>query len=100
MDLEIALQGGWVRYWYQGDLLPLPADLQRDLERTKVQLESANRRADEATRRADNSALRMAELERLLAAEKEARQSAEAESAKSRAALERHGNRPNGSKPK
>src|SRR5262249_5099891 len=29
LDLELALLDGWVRFWYKGDLLPLPADLQR-----------------------------------------------------------------------
>ena len=35
LDLEVALLDGWVRYWYQGRLLPLPGELQRqrDVER-------------------------------------------------------------------
>jgi Uma2 family endonuclease len=65
LELEVGLLGGWVRYWHRGELLPLPADLQRDLE-------EARRQADEATRRADAEARRAEELQRRLdAAERE-----------------------------
>jgi len=30
LQLELTLLNGWVRYWYQGELLPLPAELQRE----------------------------------------------------------------------
>ncbi len=53
IDLEVALLDGWVRYWYQGELLPLPAELQRDLDEARRQLKEAQRRADEEQRRAD-----------------------------------------------
>jgi Uma2 family endonuclease len=43
LDLEVGLVDGWVRYWYEGVLLPLPADLQRDLD-------AANRRTAEVER--------------------------------------------------
>ncbi len=68
LEMEVALLDGWVRYWYQGELLPLPADLQRDL--------------DEALRRAD--------------AERQARLAAEQEVARLRAELERLRSRRNG----
>jgi len=68
LDMEVGLLNGWVRYWYQGNLLPLPADLQRDL--------------DEALRRAD--------------AERQARLAAEQEVARLRAKLERLRSRRNG----
>jgi Uma2 family endonuclease len=68
LDMEVALLDGWVRYWYQGKLLPLPADLQRDL--------------DEAMRRAD--------------AERQGRLAAEQEVARLRAELERLRSRRNG----
>src|SRR5581483_1084336 len=38
LDLEVGLLDGWVRFWYQGELLPLPADLQRQLNETQRQL--------------------------------------------------------------
>jgi hypothetical protein len=55
LQMEVAILDGWVRFWLKGQLLPLPADLQRDLD-------AANRRADEAER--ELARLR-AELERL-----------------------------------
>jgi Uma2 family endonuclease len=62
LSLEMAILGGWVRFWFSGQLLPLPADLQRDLD-------AANRRADDEKRRADDAERELArlrqELERL-----------------------------------
>jgi Uma2 family endonuclease len=53
LKLEVGLLDGWVRYWYQGELLPLPAELQRDLEETRRQLVETTQRADAEKRRAD-----------------------------------------------
>jgi Uma2 family endonuclease len=53
LELEIALLDGWARYWFRGELLPLPADLQRELNETRRRLAEESRRADEASRRAD-----------------------------------------------
>jgi Uma2 family endonuclease len=39
LDLELALREGWVRYWYQGQLLPLPADLQRENQQLRAEKE-------------------------------------------------------------
>lgn len=62
LDMEVALLDGWVRYWYQGELLLLPADLQRDLDETRRQLaaEQQGRLAAEQ----ENARLR-AEIEKL-----------------------------------
>jgi hypothetical protein len=38
LDVEVALLDDWLRFWYKGELLPLPAHLQRDLEETHRQL--------------------------------------------------------------
>ncbi len=38
LEMEVALLDGWVRYWYKGDLLPLPADLQRQNDELKSRL--------------------------------------------------------------
>jgi hypothetical protein len=48
LDIEVALLDGWVRYWFKGELLPLPADLQRDLDEARRQLAEATRRAETA----------------------------------------------------
>ena len=35
LELEVGLLDGWVRYWNKGQLLPLPADMQRELSEAK-----------------------------------------------------------------
>lgn len=68
LEMEMALLDGWARFWFRGRLLPLPADLLRDLEATKC----------------------------LLAEKEQALQAAEAEIARLRAQLARQ-DRPGGS---
>ena len=46
LAIEVALLEGWVRFWHEGDLLPLPGDLLRSLEERDAQLAEANRHAD------------------------------------------------------
>ena len=78
LDLEVALLDGWVRFWYRGELLPLPADLQRELEDTRRQLVQAReeaRRAEEQARQAEEQA-RQAE-EQARQAKEQARQAQE-----------------------
>ncbi len=64
LDMEMALLDGWVRFWYQGELLPLPGELQRQLDATRQQLLEAQRQADQE--REKNRELQR-ELERLRA---------------------------------
>jgi Uma2 family endonuclease len=49
VKIEVALLDGWVRFWYEGELLPLPEELQRDLDEVKHRLaeEKKARRAAE-----------------------------------------------------
>ncbi len=69
LDLEAALLDDWVRFWYQGELLPLPADLQRDLEETRRQLRRMTQRAEkeqQARTAAEQEVVRLrAELEQM-----------------------------------
>jgi Uma2 family endonuclease len=48
LDLEVGLVEGWVRYWYKGELLPLPADLLRELQQAREQARVAAERARRA----------------------------------------------------
>jgi Uma2 family endonuclease len=69
LKIEVAILEGWVRFWYCGRLIGLPADLLRELEETRAELRETREQLDEAKRRADhaeqeNARLR-AELERL-----------------------------------
>ena len=43
LDLEVCLLDGWVRFWYKGELLPLPGDLQRELTETRRELRQAQK---------------------------------------------------------
>ncbi len=64
LELEVALWEGWARYWFRGDLLPLPADLHRDLDETRRQLLQAR----EETRQAQEIARQAQEREQRLLA--------------------------------
>jgi Uma2 family endonuclease len=48
LELAIGLMDGWVRYWFRGELLPLPGELQQELDRVTKERDAANRRADAA----------------------------------------------------
>ncbi len=79
LDLEVALLDGWVRYWYRGELLLLPAELQRDLDEVRRQAAEIARRAEEADHRAADADRRATEADRRAAAEREARLAGEEE---------------------
>jgi Uma2 family endonuclease len=78
LDLEVALLDGWVRFWYKGRLLPLPAELQREATVAKRRAAAAKRSAAAERRRAD-------ELQRHPEEERAARRAAEEELARLRA---------------
>ncbi|HZY88616.1 MAG TPA: Uma2 family endonuclease [Gemmataceae bacterium] len=46
LDLEVALLEGWVRFWYEGELLLLPAALQRDREEAHERARRAEEREE------------------------------------------------------
>jgi Uma2 family endonuclease len=50
LEIEVAVLDGWVRFWYEGELPPLPADLLRDLEIARREANHQKQRADEAER--------------------------------------------------
>ena len=41
LEMEVAILDEWVRFWFRGELLPLPAELQRALRQTRQQLADA-----------------------------------------------------------
>jgi hypothetical protein len=75
-----------VRFWFRGELLPLPAELQQELDETRRQLAEARQLAEEQTRRAEEQTRRAEE-------ESQGRLAAEAEIARLRAELEQRGTR-------
>jgi Uma2 family endonuclease len=58
LDLEIGLVGGFVHFWYEGKLLPLPAELQRALDEASQRADKEKLRADAEKQRADKEKLR------------------------------------------
>jgi hypothetical protein len=71
LEIEVALLDGWVRYWYKGEPLPLPAELQHELDEARRRADHAERRADQAEHRADQAEHRAADLEKELRAAQE-----------------------------
>jgi flagellar biosynthesis GTPase FlhF len=61
LDIEVALLDGWVRFWFRGELLPLPADLQRELLAVRRQVQDLQRQLTEEQRRAGQEAQRAIE---------------------------------------
>jgi len=92
LEIEVAILDGWVRFWYKGRLLPLPAELQHELDEANRRAEEADRRANEADRRANAADNRAAELQRSL-------ELAEQELAKFRAGQPPPNRKNNGTKP-
>lgn len=87
LEMEVALLDDWVRYWYQGELLPLPADLQRDLDETRQQLRRSNRRVRTLQQRAEAEAQRAEAEAQRAEAERQARLALEEELTQLRARL-------------
>jgi Uma2 family endonuclease len=73
LDLELALVDGWVRYWYQGVLLPLPAELERELDAARRLAEEQRQRAEHAEQRAEHAEQRAEHAEQRAEREQEAR---------------------------
>jgi hypothetical protein len=51
LELELALVDGWIRYWWRGEMLPLPAQLQDALDEAIRRAKQEKHRADEAEKR-------------------------------------------------
>jgi Uma2 family endonuclease len=75
LEIEVALLDGWVRFWFRSELLPLPADLQRELNEVRRQLTEQKRQLAEQKRRADR-------LQQTVEEERQARLAAENEAAR------------------
>ena len=65
LKLEVAILDGWVRFWFEGELLPLPDELVRILDAATVRAEAATVRAE--TAEAENERLKK-EIAKLKAA--------------------------------
>jgi Uma2 family endonuclease len=72
LDLEMGLLDGWCRFWYQGQLLPLPAELLHRAEEAEQRAEQEKQRAEQEKQRAEQEKQRAEqEKQRADAAERE-----------------------------
>lgn len=64
LELELALLDDWVRYWFRGELLPLPADLLKQVNEFRQLWQKERSRADDEKRRADDEKRRADDAEK------------------------------------
>lgn len=55
LEMELAIHDGWVRYWFRGEMLPLPSVLRRELREAREAARRAQEQAGNATRRAEQA---------------------------------------------
>jgi len=48
LDVEVAIQDGWVRFWFRGKLVPLPAELSRQVDALKDRCQKVEARVHAA----------------------------------------------------
>lgn len=91
LEMQVALLGGWVRYWYRDRLIPLPGELQKKADQqaqlivalkatVDVERKRANdlkRERDDAERRAAQERLERETAERRIEQERQNRETAE-----------------------
>ncbi len=61
LEIEVGLIDGWVRFWFRGKLVPLPAELQTELEATRRLLDEERRQLEEERRQLDEERRRVEE---------------------------------------
>jgi Uma2 family endonuclease len=67
LELELGLHDGWVRFWFRGELLPLPADLRRAFRNERQRAEAAEGVCDELRARLEHEQQTRLALEREIA---------------------------------
>jgi Uma2 family endonuclease len=94
LEIEVALHDGWVRFWFQGELLPLPADLQDQVDKLGEQIDKLERQIEKEQGRSHR-------LKQQAEREKRRTQEAEAEIRQLRALVQQlQGQKRGGKKPR
>jgi Uma2 family endonuclease len=89
LNLEMALLDGWCRFWYQGELLPLPAELLHRLEEAEQRAEQEKQRAEQEKQRAEQEKQRAEQEKQRAEQEKQRADAAERELELLRAKLQK-----------
>lgn len=66
LEMEMGLLGGWCRFWYRGELLPLPGDLLHEVEKRDRLIDQEKQRTEQEKQRADREKQRADAAEREL----------------------------------
>ena len=67
LELEVGVVGGWARFWFRGELVPIPTELNAALTAERAARLAAERERDAAERERDAEKAARAELEAELA---------------------------------
>ncbi len=101
LEIEVGLLDGWVRFWYQGELLPLPADLQEQVDRLSEELDKLERELEKEKTRSYRQKQRAQREKQRAEKEKQRAEKAEIELAQLRALVQQLQGKPSrGKKPK
>jgi Uma2 family endonuclease len=85
LELEVALLEGWVRFWFRGELLPLPAEMQRGLREARRELVQVNTQLVQVNTQLVQANTQLVQVNTQLEEERRARLAAEEELARLRA---------------
>ncbi len=67
LEVEVGLLDGWARYWFRGELLPLPAEWKAEMDAVRAELAGERSARQAAEARADAAEAEIARLRALLA---------------------------------
>jgi Uma2 family endonuclease len=79
LEIEVGLREGWVRFWFRGQLLLLPAEILRELDKLRQAAQQESHRPEQEKQRADEARQRADQLQELLERERQERLAADRE---------------------
>jgi Uma2 family endonuclease len=77
LELEVALSDGWVRFWFRGKLLPLPAELLQQLQHKDEQLQHKDEQLQHKNEQPQHKDEQLRQAQRRIEEEKQASLAAE-----------------------
>jgi Uma2 family endonuclease len=89
LEMEVALLGGWVRYWFRGELVQLPADLVRGAAKLRAELHAAEELAQRERQRAEVERQRAEQEHQRAEQERQRAEQEKARAVKAEAEIER-----------